>query len=90
MQILLCVQDIDGKTPLHIAIENQHHTIISLLLSHPALNLTVRDKANATPFTAAMRIKNNRAAQAILDREPTAAEQVPIDEPVAEFIHGHP
>jgi len=72
------VQDGDGKTPLHIAIENQHHTIISLLLSHPALNLAVRDAAGATPFAAAMAVKNNRAAQAILDREPTAAEQVCI------------
>jgi len=67
---------VDGKTPIHIAIENQHYTIISLLLSHPALNLAVRDKAGSTPFAAAMSVKNNRAAQAILDREPTAAEQV--------------
>jgi len=72
----LWAQDVDGKMPLHIAIENQHHTIISLLLSHPALNLTVRDKTGATPFSAAMTVKNIRAAQAILDREPTAAEQV--------------
>jgi len=73
----LWFKDVDGKTPLHIAIENQHHTIISLLLSHPVLNLSIRDKAGATPFAAAMTVKNNRAAQAILDREPTAAEQVP-------------
>ena len=79
--LLICssIQDADGKMPLHIAIENQHHTIISLLLSHPALNLTVRDKTGATPFAAAMTIKNIRAARAILDREPTAAEQVCID-----------
>jgi len=69
---------VDGKMPLHIAIENQHQTIISLLLSHPALNLTVRDKTGATPFAAAMAVKNIRAARAILDREPTAAEQVLI------------
>lgn len=66
----------DGKTPLHIAIENQHHSIISLLLSHPTLNLTLRDKQGLTPFAAAMITKSNKAAQAILDREPTAAEQV--------------
>jgi rabankyrin-5 len=70
------LQDVDGKTPLHIAIENQHFAIISLLLSHPALNLNTRDRLGLTPFAAAMGTKNNKAAQAILDREPTAAEQV--------------
>ena len=70
------LQDVESKTPLHVAIENQHYTIISLLLSHPALNLNTRDRLGFTPFAAAMAIKNNKAAQAILDREPTAAEQV--------------
>ena len=59
-----------------MAIMNQHTVIISLLLSHPGLDLTVKDKQGLTPFAAAMRTKNNKAAQAILDREPTAAEQV--------------
>jgi len=40
------------------------------------LNLNIRDRLGFTPFAAAMAIKNNKAAQAILDREPTAAEQV--------------
>jgi len=70
------LQDAEGKTPIHIAIENQHAVIISLLLSHPSLDLTVRDKQGFTPFAAAMTTKNNKAAQAILNREPTAAEQV--------------
>lgn len=72
----VCVQDAEGKTPVHIAIENQFPVIISLLLSHPGLDLTVRDKKGHTPFAAAMNMKDNKAAQAILSREPTAAEQV--------------
>ncbi|KAK6190601.1 hypothetical protein SNE40_002431 [Patella caerulea] len=69
------VQDAEGKTPVHIAIENQHAVIISLLLAHPMIDLTIRDKTGQTPFSVAMATKNNKAAQAILNREPTAAEQ---------------
>ena len=45
-------------------------------MSHPMLDLAVRDRNGLTPFAAAMTFKNNKAAQAILDREPRAAEQV--------------
>ena len=45
-------------------------------MSHPALCLNIRDKQGLTPFAVAMTTKNNKAAQAILDREPSAAEQV--------------
>ena len=38
--------DADGKTPIHIAIENCHPLIIALLMSHPAIDLTVRDKVS--------------------------------------------
>ena len=72
------LQDAEGKTPIHFAIENQHPVIISLLLSHPNLNLKLKDRSGNTPFAAAMMTRNNKAAQAILDREPTAAEQVGI------------
>ncbi|XP_025091346.1 rabankyrin-5-like isoform X2 [Pomacea canaliculata] len=78
-------QDAEGKTPIHLAIENQHPVIISLLLSHPSLNLTLKDKHGSTPFVAAMMTRNNKAAQAILDREPTAAEQV--DQRGRNFLH---
>lgn len=64
------------QTPLHIAITNQHPIIISLLMSHPHVDLTLRDKDGLTPFAVAMTYKNNKAAQSILDREPRAAEQV--------------
>lgn len=69
-------RDSDGKTPLHIAIENQHPEIISLLLSHPSTDLTLRDKHGLSPFATSLTVRNNKAAQAILDRLPTAAEQV--------------
>ncbi|XP_038074756.1 rabankyrin-5-like isoform X2 [Patiria miniata] len=78
-------KDAEGKTPLHIAISNQHPAIISLLMSHPLLDLTLRDRGGLTPFAAAMTFKNNKAAQAILDREPRAAEQ--LDNKGRNFLH---
>ncbi len=72
-------QDAEGKAPIHHAILNQHTVIISLLMSHPGLDLTLRDKQGLSPFAIAMTTKNNKAAQAILDREPTACEQVGLD-----------
>jgi ankyrin repeat protein len=68
-------KDSEGKTPLQVAIMNQNANVISLLLSHPNLDLNTRDKYGSTPFATAMSIKNNKAAKAILDREPTAAER---------------
>ena len=68
-------EDSEGKTPLHIAIVNQHSIIISLILSHPALNLNSRDKNGNTPFATAMTIKNNKAAKEILNRDSNAAEK---------------
>ncbi|XP_067130283.1 rabankyrin-5 [Centruroides vittatus] len=78
-------QDAEGKTPIHVAIINQTPIIISLLLAHPSLNLSLRDKQGLTPFAAAMTIKNNKAAEAILSREPKAAEQ--HDNKGRNFLH---
>ncbi|CAH1801017.1 unnamed protein product [Owenia fusiformis] len=78
-------QDAEGKTPLHVAIINQHPVLISLLMSHPAIDLAVRDKQGLTPFAAAMLNKNNRAAEAILARKPDAAEQ--MDNKGRNFLH---
>ncbi|XP_077288215.1 rabankyrin-5 [Arctopsyche grandis] len=78
-------RDSDGKTPLHIAIENQHPEIISLLLSQPSNDLTLRDKQGLSPFATALTVRNNKAAQSILDRLPTAAEQV--DTKGRNFLH---
>lgn len=71
-------RDADNKTPLHMAIENQHPEIISLLLSVPEIDLSLRDKSGLSPFATALTFRNNKAAQAILDKLPSAAEQVII------------
>ncbi|KAI5696304.1 hypothetical protein M8J75_011158 [Diaphorina citri] len=47
-------QDSEGRTPLHIAIANNHTTIINLLLLHPDIDLSLRDKAGASPFYTAL------------------------------------
>lgn len=78
-------QDLEGKTPLHVAIINQHPAIISLLLSHPTVDLRIRDKYGSTAFATALSIKNNKAAQAILDRDKTAAEK--MDGKGRNFLH---
>ncbi|XP_077510441.1 rabankyrin-5 isoform X1 [Amblyomma americanum] len=78
-------QDAEGKTPLHIAITNQNSVIISLLLAHPAINLSLRDKQGLTPFAMAMTTRNNKAAETIIAREPTAPEQ--YDNRGRNFLH---
>lgn len=77
--------DVENKSALHVAIENQHEEIISILLCHPAIDLKVRDKRGNTPFAAALTIRNHRAAQRILDRLPNAAEQ--MDSRGRNFLH---
>lgn len=69
-------KDAEGRTPVHVAISNQHGVIIQLLISHPDIHLNVRDRQGLTPFACAMTYKNNKAAEAILKRESGAAEQV--------------
>lgn len=78
-------RDTEGKTPVHIAIQNQHSQIISLLLCHPNIDLSLRDKKGLSPFATALTVRNNKAAQAILDRVPTAAEQ--FDNKGRNFLH---
>ncbi|CAH2222887.1 rabankyrin-5 isoform X1 [Pelobates cultripes] len=78
-------QDAEGRTPLHIAIINQHSVIIQLMISHPDIKLNVRDRQGMTPFACAMTFKNNKAAESILKREPGAAEQV--DNKGRNFLH---
>jgi len=78
-------QDAEGRAPVHVAISNQHSVIIQLLISHPDIHLSVRDRQGLTPFACAMTYKNNRAAEAILKRESGAAEQV--DNKGRNFLH---
>ncbi|XP_061389135.1 rabankyrin-5 [Musca vetustissima] len=77
--------DAENKTPLHVAIENQHEEIISILLCHPGIDLKIRDKHGNTPFATALTKRNHRAAQRILDRLPNAAEQ--MDSRGRNFLH---
>jgi len=70
------LQDSEENTSLHIAIQNQHAEIISLLLGHPSIDLSLRNRVGLTPFATALTVRNHKAAQAILDKMPTAAEQV--------------
>ncbi|XP_068457201.1 rabankyrin-5 [Clinocottus analis] len=78
-------QDAEGRAPIHPAISNQHNVIIQLLISHPDIRLNIRDRQGMTPFACAMTNKNNKAAEAILKREPGAAEQV--DNKGRNFLH---
>uniref|UniRef100_A0A182J328 Uncharacterized protein n=1 Tax=Anopheles atroparvus TaxID=41427 RepID=A0A182J328_ANOAO len=77
--------DCNLKTPLHVAIENQHEEIIGILLCHPGIDLKIRDKTGNTPFAAALQVCNDKAAQNILERLPNAAEQ--IDQRGRNFLH---
>ncbi|KAJ7308916.1 hypothetical protein JRQ81_008193 [Phrynocephalus forsythii] len=78
-------QDAEGRTPIHVAIINQHGVIIQLMISHPDIQLNLRDRQGLTPFACAMTYKNNKAAESILKREPGAAEQV--DNKGRNFLH---
>lgn len=77
--------DCDLKTPLHIAIENQYDDIIGILLCHPGIDLKLRDKGGNTTFATALTVRNNKAAQSILERMPNAAEQ--MDQRGRNFLH---
>ncbi len=78
-------KDVEGKTPVHCAIENGHQPIINILLEQPGIDLCIRDKSGLSPFATAMTFKNNRAAEKILVLEPAAAEQ--YDSRGRNFLH---
>lgn len=78
-------QDSEGKTPLHIAIINQHEAITNLLVAQQQLDLKLRDKYGQNAFATAMSTKNNKAASIILGREPHAAEK--YDPKGRTFLH---
>lgn len=79
------LQDTEKKTPLHIAIENKYDEIITILLCHPIIDLKIRDISGNTSFTTALEVRNHKAAQRILDRLPSAAEQ--MDQRGRNYLH---
>ena len=54
-------------------------------MDQPGLDLCTRDKSGSSPFATAMTMKNNKAAQKILQLEPQAAEQ--FDSRGRNFLH---
>lgn len=69
-------KDSEGNTPLHLAILNQHASIIEILLRQKEIDLKVRNNIGQSPFATALMRKNNNATSLILKKEPNAAEQV--------------
>jgi len=45
-------------------------------MAHPVLDLAVKDRQGNTPFAAALAVKDSETGQAIVQRDPKAAEQV--------------
>lgn len=78
-------QDSEQRTPLHIAIVNQHEAITNILIAQQQLDLKLRDKYGQNAFATAMSTKNNKAATIILGREPHAAEK--YDPKGRTFLH---
>lgn len=70
------LQDSKGRSALHVSISMKQPRCSDILLGHPDIDLTVRDKHNQTPFATALAVKDNETGLAILKREPKAAEQV--------------
>jgi hypothetical protein len=78
-------QDVDGNTPLHLAIQNQHPSIIEILLRQKDIDLKIKNNAGQSPFATALMRKNNNATSLILRKEPNAAEQ--FDNKGRNFLH---
>lgn len=70
------LQDSSGCTALHVSIQTRHPMCSHMLVAHPSLDLTVRNKADSTAFASALQVRDNDVGKAILEREPNAAEQV--------------
>lgn len=70
-------RDSDGRTALHVAIDNQHESIIQMLMSNAQaqLNLRIKDRKGMTPFALALLRKNEKVARGIVSLERGAAEE---------------
>ena len=73
---LSTMQDSSGSTALHVSIQTKQPHCSHLLLAHPSLDLTVSNKAHCTVFAAALEMRDNEVGRAILQRDPSVAEQV--------------
>jgi len=82
---MLNAKDVEGKTPLHMAVESGNQTIVNKLLDQKGLDLKSCDKMGLSAFACAMTFKNQRAAQRILQLEPSAADQ--LDSKGRNFLH---
>ena len=69
-------QDSSGRTALHVSILCKKPRCSDILLAHPSIDLSIRDKKDQTPFASALAVQDNEAGKAILQRQPNAAEQV--------------
>ena len=63
------------KKALHVAIVYEHKEIIEMLINHKEINLRLQNYDGLTPFACSLRVKNTKAAEHILEKEPTTAEQ---------------
>ena len=66
---------IEPKKALHVAIVYEHKEIIEMLINHKEINLRLQNYDGLTPFACSLRVKNTKAAEHILEKEPTTAEQ---------------
>ena len=78
-------KDVEGKTPLHSAIEAGNQSVVDQLIVQNGIDLCTRDKSGLSPFACAMTYKNQKAAQKILQLEPSAADQ--LDSRGRNFLH---
>lgn len=66
---------LNRKKALHVAIVYEHKEIIEMLINHKEINLRLQNYDGLTPFACSLRVKNTKAAEHILEKEPTTAEQ---------------
>ncbi|THD20968.1 putative Ankyrin repeat and fyve domain containing [Fasciola hepatica] len=78
-------QEAEGNTALHIAVRNGHDKIVTALLGCPVFDCTVKNVHGHTAFYVAMNSRNVKAAQSILERDPTLALQT--DKLGRNFLH---
>ncbi|KAF7496693.1 Rabankyrin-5 [Sarcoptes scabiei] len=68
--------DNEGKMPLHIAIQNQNHLIIEMLIEYSGSDLKKSDNYGMTPFGLSIRLKSKSTASLLCRRDPQISEQI--------------